>query len=434
MTLSPESPVVASSRHGGSKATSDDPARPVLHIHPEHGWLNDPNGLCRIDGTYHVFFQFNPAEPVHANVHWGHVSSPDLLHWITEPIALAPRPGSGDEGGCWSGCVVDDAGVPTAVYTGVRSSAHDAGVVLARSDRSLRSWVSDDTWRIGTPEDEAISDVRDPFVFLHDGRRYAVQGAGHVMGSPQLLLYACDDLGHWTYLRPFLSTDDPVAAATAAANIWECPNLVRLGDAWVLLLSLWRNHVLSGVRYLVGDVVAEADGLRFVSRTGGTLDTGPTFYAPQVLVEADRVLLWGWAWEGADRSDEAIREAGWCGTLTSPRELTLVDGHVRCQPATELAALRRDTVACGPRRPITDRAFEVLAKDRVLLRTIDPDSGEEHVVTQSDGPARILVDGSLVETFGPHGSYTTRHYPGPRAHWLVETDGPVQVWRLGLPD
>ena len=55
--------------------------RPLLHIHPRSGWLNDPNGLCRIDGTYHVFFQHNPAAPVHADIHWGHVSSTDLLHW-----------------------------------------------------------------------------------------------------------------------------------------------------------------------------------------------------------------------------------------------------------------------------------------------------------------------------------------------------------------
>ena len=57
--------------------------RPRLHIHPERGWLNDPNGLCRIDGTYHVFFQYNPAAPVHDDIHWGHVSSTDLLNWTT---------------------------------------------------------------------------------------------------------------------------------------------------------------------------------------------------------------------------------------------------------------------------------------------------------------------------------------------------------------
>ena len=32
-------------------------ARPRLHIMPPRGWLNDPNGVCRIDDRYHVFYQ-----------------------------------------------------------------------------------------------------------------------------------------------------------------------------------------------------------------------------------------------------------------------------------------------------------------------------------------------------------------------------------------
>lgn len=111
-----------------NEVSTDDPSvraserdRPRLYVHPEHGWLNDPNGVCRIDDTYHVFYQYNPAGPVQADMHWGHASSPDLLTWTTRPVALSPRPGGPDAGGCWSGCIVDDHGVPTAVYTGVRA-------------------------------------------------------------------------------------------------------------------------------------------------------------------------------------------------------------------------------------------------------------------------------------------------------------------------
>ena len=117
-----------------------DSTFPALHGRPPRGWLNDPNGLARVDGTWHVFFQHNPGAPVHGSIAWGHVSSPDLLHWTEEPVALVPRPGRPDAAGCWSGCVVDDDGVPTAVYTAVTAHASDGQVLLATSDRTLRHW------------------------------------------------------------------------------------------------------------------------------------------------------------------------------------------------------------------------------------------------------------------------------------------------------
>ncbi len=420
----------ASGAHPVSRPVDRD--RPGLHIHPDHGWLNDPNGLCRIDGTYHVFYQHNPAAPIHENVHWGHASSPDLLRWRHEPVALAPRPDGPDRGGCWSGCVVDDGGVPTAVYTAVRGDARNAGVGLARSDRTLRTWIGDAQWRIGPPDDPTI-EVRDPFVFSFDGHRYAVQGAGRPLGSPQLLLYGCDDLSCWTELGPLLDTSDPIAAEVCAANIWECPNLVRIGDSWVLLISLWRDRVLSGVRYLVGELEPAGAGLRFRARAGGTLDDGPSFYAPQLLVDGNRVLLWGWAWEGRDRSEEAVRAAGWAGTLTSPRELVLDGGTVTSRPAAELVGLRREPVDPRGESFSALTAFEVVAEDRFRLRLIDPVTGDELIVAQSDGPARLLVDGSLIECFGPSGSFTNRAYPGDRGLWVLDSDGELTGWRLALP-
>ena len=35
-------------------ADEPDPDRPVFHILPRQGWLNDPNGLIRYRGRYHV--------------------------------------------------------------------------------------------------------------------------------------------------------------------------------------------------------------------------------------------------------------------------------------------------------------------------------------------------------------------------------------------
>ena len=39
------------------------PGRLKYHLMPETGWLNDPNGLCEKDGTYHIYYQYTPFEP-----------------------------------------------------------------------------------------------------------------------------------------------------------------------------------------------------------------------------------------------------------------------------------------------------------------------------------------------------------------------------------
>jgi len=409
-----------------------DPAFPRLHVRPPSGWLNDPNGLCRVDGTYHVFFQHNPVSVQHGAICWGHMSSPDLLRWTEEPLALQPRPGAIDAAGCWSGCVVDDDGVPTAVYTAVPDDPTRAVVALARGDRRLRRWEQEpeavSTGALdGTPAEPAAEQVRDPFLFVHDGHRYAVQGAGGRDGPPAVLLWGCDDLHRWEPLGTLLDSRDPVARRVAPAEIWECPNLFRLGGSWVLLVSLWRwvdgHDVLSGVRYLVGGLESAGAGLRFTPVSGGTLDTGPVLYAPQVLVEPHRVLLWGWARE-LERTAEQVRAAGWAGVLTSPRELELVDGVLVSRPAAELTGLRQELLPWTRAVPFREPAFEVVARAavRLVLRTGGVDRTVVEVTGTAAAPARVLVDGSLVETFAGRLCRTDRAYPDAASSWLVLGD------------
>jgi beta-fructofuranosidase len=54
------------------------------------------------------------------------------------------------------------------------------------------------------------------------------------------------------------------------------------------------------------------------------------------------------------------------------------------------------------------------------------------VTGTADQPARILVDGSMVEAFAAGRSTTTRAYPTPASWWQVEAADAVEIWRLGL--
>ena len=64
--------------------------RPKIHYTVSTGWNNDPNGMLYFDGVYHMFYQFNPAGNTWGNMHWGHATSKDMIHYKEEDVALRP--------------------------------------------------------------------------------------------------------------------------------------------------------------------------------------------------------------------------------------------------------------------------------------------------------------------------------------------------------
>lgn len=94
LTLSIEPEMPLSFREADEIDLADmgkEPFRPHYHFTTQNGWINDPNGLVRdAEGTYHLFYQYNPTEPAWGNMHWGHATSTDLIHWTHKMTALFP--------------------------------------------------------------------------------------------------------------------------------------------------------------------------------------------------------------------------------------------------------------------------------------------------------------------------------------------------------
>ena len=62
--------------------------RPAFHHTPLYGWMNDPNGMFYKDGTWHLYYQYNPYGSKWQNMSWGHSTSKDLITWEHQPVAL----------------------------------------------------------------------------------------------------------------------------------------------------------------------------------------------------------------------------------------------------------------------------------------------------------------------------------------------------------
>ena len=102
----------------GATAGWPDAYRPRFHFTAAANWINDPNGVCWHDGRYHLYYQYNPNAAKWGDIHWGHATSEDLVHWQDEPLALAPTPGGPDGEGCFSGSFALIDGVPIFFYIG----------------------------------------------------------------------------------------------------------------------------------------------------------------------------------------------------------------------------------------------------------------------------------------------------------------------------
>ncbi|MDA1192198.1 MAG: glycoside hydrolase family 32 protein [Candidatus Poribacteria bacterium] len=312
---------------------SNDPNRPKYHLLPSRpGWLNDPNGPIQINGEYHLFYQYNPDMPYHGDIHWAHVVSDDMAHWEELPIGIAPTPGGADKNGVWTGCAVNNNGVPTILYTGVSPEVQ----MIATGDATLRTITKREQPAIAAPpKGLALTGFRDPCVWKERDGWYMLIGAGIKDAGGTSLLYRSDDLIEWQYVHLFYEPD-------AARGVHECPDFFPLGDRHMLLTAWHGSH------YDIGDYTADH---RFVSDTHGLIDHG-NFYAPKTFEdEQGRRIIWGWIQE--TRSQEEQIRAGWSGVMSLPRVLSMSsDGKPESRFAPELHSLRR-----------TGRTFEKVTLD-----------------------------------------------------------------------
>ena len=386
----------------------DDPTRPRYHVTPPANWLNDPNGVVRWRGRYHVFYQYNPAGPFHNTIHWGHAVSDDLVHWTDEPVALTPSPDGPDRHGCWSGCAVDDDGTATVLYTGGRDR-WQLPCLATSEDPNLCGWIKHvDNPVIERPPPEIdllatehwAAEFRDHSVWRDGDTWYQVIGTGVTDVGGAVLLYSSTDLQQWEYEGPLLTGDD------GHGVVWECPEVLDFGDRQLLHVSDYENVV-----YSVGRL---HDG-RFEVERQGVLDHGD-FYAPQSLSDEDegRHLAWGWLPETRGVSEQW--DAGWSGALSLPRVLDIgPDGDVRQRPAAEVSDLRERAfdelslaLAAGDRHTLdaTGRALElhlVVGLDDAEafeLSVFESPGREERTVVRYTRENEVVVDRAAASAAG----------------------------------
>ncbi len=309
-----------------------EPLRPHTRFTARRGWINDPNGLVFHEGKYHLFFQYNPVGTDWGNMHWGHATSRDLVHWEEQDIALFPD----EHGTMFSGSAIVD----WDNRLGLNTEDH-AAIVLFYTCAGNTSVMSKDrpyTQNIACSIDGGATFIKHPanpvVPQLCDGNRdpkvIRSPGGGYVMalyleGSTYALLHS-ENLTAWTLLQQLDLPEDT-----------ECPDFYPLTapDGEV-------RWVFSGAadRYLVG----RFDGARFVPEgPAGRLHHGTHAYAAQSWSDLPahdgrRIRI---AWNTFDLPGMAFNRS-----MTFPAEMSLRRIDDRWQlcaaPIREIARLQRN--------------------------------------------------------------------------------------------
>ena len=414
--------------------------------------MNDPVGVLHHRGRYHLFYQHHPHSTVwDVACSWGHATGRDLVRWRHLPPAL--EPGDGDDG-CWSGSTVVRDGHPVIVYTSVsRSGAAVGRVRLAEAlddgDPDLRAWRKQPCPEVEEPH-VRVAQLRDPYVWADGDRWRMLLGAGLDDGTPAVLGYSSSDLARWSY-DGVVADGRAADAAVDLGQLWECPQLLQVDGFPVLVVSVWRDHVLSGVLAAVGSC---EDGA-FRPTSWRPLVIGAGAYAATTFRDAEgRACSIAWLRSEPTRPtsepDEAAAVSGWAGVLTLPVVLSADADGVRAAPHGDVDALLGEVLhdgsfVGGVELPSADGCLDLRLTASEAPRDVVLGTGDgvdvvlrigadgvrlpagEVVPSRGGGPVRLLVDVGVVEVFPPGGGWGAARTPGlPVTRVTGDVDGELR--------
>ncbi len=322
---------------------------PRFHLFPRTGWLNDPNGLCQLDGVHHIFFQYSPDEPKGGEKTWGHYSTKDFINYEFSGVFMKPDLPE-DASGVYSGCAYVEDDKMYIYYTGNVKHAGDYDYILEGRESNTISVTSQDGIKASEKRvllrsqdypDNLTLHVRDPKVWCQDGVYYMTLGARTKNDEGCVILFKSKDKINWDFSH-FIEKEN-------FGYMWECPDLFYVDGKQFLSISpqgleakeySFQNIYQSGYFNSKRDLLADGKGLGEFTEW----DYGFDFYAPQTYVdEKGRTILIAWmGMPDAEYGHDVSIEDGWQHMLSIPRELTYdrKSGKILQQPIAEIKELR----------------------------------------------------------------------------------------------
>ena len=363
--------------------------RPLYHHTPQYGWMNDPNGMFYMPssptgndgktgaagGVWHLYYQYNPYGSQWENMHWGHSTSRDLVHWESQPIALEPD----WLGSIFSGSCVTTGDSVVAFYTSAGMHQTQSMAVSKDGGRSFKKYSGNPIMFTSD-----VPDFRDPKAFWNEDAKMwnLILAAGQ-----EMRIYSSKDLKQWQYESSFGKEYGN------HSGVWECPDLFKLDDKWVLICNINPGGPFGGsaTQYFVGHFDGHKFTCESMPKVTKWMDYGKDHYATVSFYNAPEnrrvVLAWMSNWQYANQvPTKQFRSAN-----SIPRDLGLFtcgeETYVSVVPSKEMLALRgqkvkRPTEACEIVVDVKSQAEIVLSNTK----------GEQVVMTYDAVRQQFVMD------------------------------------------
>ena len=364
----------------------DEALRPQFHFSQMRGWNNDVNGLFYHQGTYHFFWQCNPAGCTPSAPYWGYATSHDLVHWTEQPHAI--RSGGGKvgnrhpamaDGGCWSG-----SGIVDTHNTAGWQQGDAQTMVLAFTDFNFGESLAystdrGKTWRFYEGNPVVRHRGRDPKLVWYEPGKHWVMAVydENKEQNVSIAFYTSKDLKAWTR-----------ESIIAVYN--ECPELFELPVDGNPAHRKWVTFDGSA-NYAVGNF----NGRQFTPDSlARHRDHYGSYYASQCFSGAPdgRVVQIGWA-KGVEMPGMPFNQA-----FSLPAELTLrttKDGIRLCAcPIREIEQLRRPNPKTVRNQALTaaSPAVELEARDQLYDIVVALKQGSAKRAVLAFGTDRVTYD------------------------------------------
>lgn len=377
-----------------TESASNDENRPLIHLTPNEGWMNDPNGLWydAKEELWHAYYQYYPEDTNWGlPLDWGHSVSKDLSTWNDTGVAIRP---ARNDSGAYSGSMVIDYNNTSGFFN---SSVDPRQRVIAmwtyntpESESQYISYSIDGGFSFIEYAQNPVIDInatnfRDPKAIWHEESNKWIVTIAHSQ-KYEILIYSSPNMKDWTLESSF-------SHAGFLGYQYECPGLVKVPvvkasnneyvpsdltfnttfsendnqeEAWVMILSINPGNPLGGSanQYFLGDF----NGTHFTPFTPQTrfLDFGKDFYAFQTFFNApgSKDVL-GIAWASNWQYCAYVPTEKWRSSMSLVRNLTIQE----YAPNPETVELNLNSAPVFDRESLIANQSAIRTQNTTLKRT-----------------------------------------------------------------